>query len=190
MRCSAALASEAWLAAFNARCVAEGTPPLKTGFGLCTGSAFVGNVGSPTRLNYTALGDTVNLASRLEGTSKVYGVNVLCDESVKEAAGPGFVWRCLDVVAVKGKDKPTRVYEPLGEMGQVPSERLAFASVYEAAFEDYLARRFDAARARLEALALPWRDDVSVQRLIDLCRALASSPPPPTWDGVARMSSK
>jgi adenylate cyclase len=186
----AALASRDWLEGFNARCVKEGKPPLKTGFGLVTGTAFVGNVGSPTRLNYTALGDTANLASRLEGASKIYGVTILCDESVKEAAGEGFLWRCLDVVAVKGKDRPARVYEPLGLVGKVPPARIAFARAYEQAFENYLARRFDAALARLATLAPEQAHDVSVVRLTELCRALEGDPPAPDWDGVARLTAK
>jgi adenylate cyclase len=186
----AALASNTWLAEFNARCVAEGKPALKTGFGLASGQAFVGNVGSPTRLNYTALGDTVNLASRLEGASKTYGVGVLCDASVRDAVGPGYVWRCLDVVAVKGKERPARVYEPLGREGEVPAERLAFARAYEAALEDYVAQRFDVAEARLLTLAPAQREDVGVVRLLALCRAYRAAPPPADWDGVARLTTK
>jgi adenylate cyclase len=186
----AALESRAWLEAHTARCLAEGKPPLATGFGLATGEAFVGNVGSRARLNYTALGDVANLSSRLEGTTKLYGVVILCDESVRAATGEQFAWRCVDVVAVKGKTVPGRIYEPLGEAGAVDAETLAFARTYEAAFEDHLARRFDAALARLATLRGPRANDLSVRRLADLCRAYAKAPPPADWDGVARLTTK
>lgn len=186
----AALESRAWLEAHTERCLRAGTPPLATGFGLATGEAFVGNVGSRARLNYTALGDVANLASRLEGTTKLYGVTILCDESVKQATGEQFAWRCLDVVTVKGKTRPGRIYEPLGAAGAVDAPTLAFARVYEAALEDYLARRFDAALARLAALAGGRAQDVSVVRLAGLCRDLAAQPPPADWDGAARFATK
>lgn len=186
----AALAARDWLVGFEERCRAQGLPPLRTGFGISTGEAFVGNVGAPTRLNYTALGDMVNLASRLEGASKLYGAPILCSQAVKDDAGPGFVWRTLDVLAVKGKREGVRIYEPLGLVGQVSSQDLGFAEVWESAFASYLARRFDAALADLSMLRRERPHDAGVKRLIDLCQRYRAEPPPEGWDGVARLSAK
>jgi adenylate cyclase len=185
-----ALRQQEWLAGFETRCRAEGRPPLRTAFGLATGSAFVGNIGAPNRLNFTAIGDIVNLASRLEGACKVYGTPILAADGVRVAAGPGFAWRTVDVVAVKGKSEPVRVCEPLGLAGAVPEETLAFARAYEAALEDYLARRFGKARSILESMRDGRAADVSVRRLVDLCRRLEATPPPVEWDGVARLETK
>lgn len=186
----AALAMRDWLAGFNARCEREGLPPLRTGFGIATGDAFVGNVGAPSRLNYTALGDMVNLASRLEGASKVYGAEVLVAEPVKAAAGAGFVWRLLDVLAVKGKQQGVRVYEPLGTVETLAPGSADWLDAWHAAFEDYLARRFDAAEVRLAALERQRPHDLAVRRLLDACRRFHAEPPPPGWDGVARLDAK
>lgn len=182
----AALACDRALTAYEAECRAAGKPPLVTHFGLASGEAFVGNVGSRDRLNFTALGDVVNLASRLEGACKVYGTRILCADAVRRAAGDTFAWRLVDVVAVKGRATGERVHEPLGLAVEVPPARLAAARAYEAAFEAYLARRFDDALDRLAALA----PDPSVARLRAACAAFRASPPPPDWDGVARLVEK
>ncbi|MBL9089040.1 MAG: adenylate/guanylate cyclase domain-containing protein [Planctomycetia bacterium] len=182
----AALACDRALTAYEAECLAAGKPPLVTHFGLASGDAFVGNVGSADRLNFTALGDVVNLASRLEGACKVYGVRILCADAVRRAAGDAFAWRLVDVVGVKGRATGERVHEPLGPVAEVPPARLAAARAYEAAFEAYLARRFDDALGRLAALA----PDPSVARLRAACEAFRATPPPPGWDGVARLVEK
>ncbi len=186
----AALASRDWLAGFERRCAAEGRPALRTGFGLATGEAFVGNVGAPARLNYTALGDRVNLASRLEGASKLYGAQIVCDEATKAAAGPGLLWRTLDLLAVKGKHEPVRIFEPLGVADALPSAERGFAEVWESAFASYRERRFGEALAELAFLRRERPDDAGVRRLIDLCERFRAEPPPAGWDGVARLSTK
>lgn len=120
----------------------RGLPALPTRFGLNAGEAVVGNVGSPERLNYTVLGDTVNMASRLEALNGRYGTNVLATERVVEAAGTEFAWRLIDRVAVKGKTEAVAIYEPLGEASSVPAQTMRRAREYESALSAYAQGRF------------------------------------------------
>src|SRR4029079_17788098 len=91
--------------------------PLHTRFGLHRDRVMVGHFGAPDRMSFTALGDGVNLASRLEGLNKQYGTTIIASEAVHERAGDAFVFRLLDIVAVKGKSQGVRVYELLAAAG-------------------------------------------------------------------------
>jgi adenylate cyclase len=178
------------LAELNARWREQGKPELPTCFGLDVGPLVVGNVGSPSRLNYTVLGDTVNLASRIEGLNRRYGTEILASESLKDAAGDEWCWRLVDAVAVKGKREAVRIYELLGSRDDTSSERLEFARAYERAFEAYQTRQFDEAGKLLAELAARWPDDRSLESLQALCAQFGSKPPPLDWDGVARLDFK
>src|SRR5581483_9939073 len=125
----------------------EGRPPLVTRFGLHVTRAMVGNFGSPERLSYTAIGDGVNLASRLEGLNKEYGTTLVVSDAVVQREKDKFVFRKLDRVAVKGKAEAIFVYELLGEAGTVKS---AGAERYEEALAAYFRRDFDRAAQMLE----------------------------------------
>ena len=171
LRCRAAgdalAATEAW----------RGLPPFKTRFGLHCGTALVGHFGATDRLNYTAIGDAVNLASRLEGLNKLYGTTIIASEAIATAAGEAFVFRLLDIVAVKGKQHAVRIYELLGEQG---TARPAEAETYERAFALYLARDFSAA----SALLAPLTDDPPSRLLLARCRDFLHTPPGPAWNGT------
>jgi adenylate cyclase len=184
--CRAALACMAAARALYASPAWAGLPPLVTRFGLHTASVMVGHFGAPTRLSYTALGDGVNLAARLEPLCKQYGVVALASDAVVAAAGPDFVFRRIDRVAVKGKSKGIDVYELLGAAGDdIPL--LAAARQYEAAFEAYLASDFSAAIALLEPQA---GQDTPSAILLARCRAFAAEPPSADWGGVHVAASK
>jgi adenylate cyclase len=185
----AALACRARLAELNRAWEVEGVPPLPTRFGISTGDVVVGNVGSQARLSYTALGDSVNLASRLEGANSFYGSSILVSSSTFEQADIDVLWRRVDKVAVKGRSKPEIIFEPLGLEGEVEEEETAWARGYERAFDAYLGRRFGDAIEILNDLAIR-PGDLSAERLGSECRSLLENPPPDDWDGVSRFASK
>jgi adenylate cyclase len=161
----------------------KGLPSLFTRYGLHTARVMVGHFGAPERLAYTALGDGVNLAARLEPLCKQYGVGALASEAIVAAVGTGAgapAFRLVDKVAVKGKHVAVRVYELL------EGERTETVRIYEEAFTAYLARDFTRARDML--LALP--DDPPSCVLAARCAAMIADPPPADWDGIYVTTSK
>ena len=140
----------------------------------------VGHFGAPDRMSYTCLGDGVNLAARLEGLNKQYGTTLLVSDSVREAVGPAFEFRFLDVVAVSGKGQAVRVYELLGPTGE-SGPRVERARAYEAALALYLGRDFGRALAGFDAIAA---EDPPAAVLASRCRGFLEEPPPPEWDGT------
>ncbi len=184
----AVLSCRARLAELNRAWVERSLPALPTRFGLATGEAVVGNVGSPERLNYTVLGDTVNLASRLEALNGRYGTSILATRDVVEGAGAAFAWRRIDRLAAKGKAQPVDVFEPLGPADAVAPEHLDAARRYEAALALYAEGRFAEAVDALERLE--GEGDAATARLLELCRGFVAEPPPGPWDGVTRYDTK
>jgi adenylate cyclase len=178
------------LAILNAQWSAGGRPALPTRFGLATGPVVVGNVGSPARLVYTAVGDTINLASRLEGLNRFYGTWVLASDEVRRAGGDAFAWRQLDRVRAKGKQASIELYELLGRAGEVDRPLLEFSARYEEALGLYRRRRFSDAIRALERLAAEFPDDVSVARLLELTRGFQNRPPEEDWDGTTVFHEK
>ena len=161
----------------------SGLPRLVTRFGLHRARVMVGHFGAPTRLGYTALGDGVNLAARLEPLCKQYNVEVLVSEAIHERADDAFAFRRIDRVAVKGKTEGIVVYELLGEIGDAISP---VARTYEKALDAYLDRDF----ARAAELLEPQREDGPSDVLFERCRALEKKPPPATWGGVHVATTK
>jgi adenylate cyclase len=163
----------------------QGRPPFETRFGLHQGYAQVGHFGAPDRLNYTAVGDSVNLASRLEGLNKQYGTAIIASAAIFAATREEFDFRLLDKVAVKGKSDAIEVYELLGEKGAAAGMERTVAT-YESAFAAYTARKFTEA---MEILAAQPNDPPSCA-LGERCRTYHKMPPPPDWDGVFVSMSK
>ncbi len=178
----AALACQAKLAAMNAAEPAFAGQKLVMRIGLNSGEALVGNIGSRRRFNYTAMGDTVNLAARLEGANKVYSTAILASESLRRAAGDVCGWREVDRVRVMGRETPVLIFSPQEGAPDGPLQ-LEFATALEA----YRAGDFAAALARFRALAD--RDGVSAAFARRLERWRAEGPPGP-WDGVTSLDSK
>lgn len=169
---------------------ALGLPELDIGIGLNTGPMSVGNMGSTVRFDYTAMGDNVNLGSRLEGTNKQYGTHIIISEYTYAAAGSAVYARELDCVRVKGKHEPVRIYELLGR-GTVPASEKEFIDTFEKAIGLYKAQQWDAAIALFETVrsSLKKEDGPSIM-YIERCEHMRVSPPAADWDGVYVMKTK
>jgi adenylate cyclase len=180
--CEAALACvEATRALYQSK-EWRGQPALFTRFGLHEDDVLVGHFGAPARMSYTALGDGVNLAARLEGLCKQYGVMILVSEAIAAKVKDAFVLRKIDKVAVKGKSRAVMVYELIGRTGDLS---LA-ARAYERALDAYFARDFAGALGILGA----HKDDPPSTVLAERCARLREAPPGEAWDGVYIARSK
>ena len=169
--------------------VAEGREPMRLGVGICTGEASVGNMGSELRMAYTAMGDTVNLSSRLEGLTKQYGAGILVSESVREACGSFLTFRWIDTVRVKGRERPVRIYEPIGETALVQPEVLRAVDVFHEMIRLYQQGDFAGAKERLEKFAAEVPDDPVSAVYAGRIEFLLSNPPT-EWDGVTNFEEK
>jgi adenylate cyclase len=182
LACLGALRAARRLDRLNAEFIAEGGLPMPTRFGLHTGEAVIGNVGSIDRVNYTALGHTVNMASRFEKLNKRYGTTILVSENVREAAGDAFVFRFVDQTVPDGAHRPIIVYELLGtilpdEPELAPAaERLEALKIWEKARGSYEAGDWESAAAQLEALAAAAPDDRLFQVYLQRCHAKLEAP--------------
>jgi adenylate cyclase len=187
----AAVAMCANLAQFNAERAAAGLPQVSAGIGLNTGVVSVGNMGSDVRRAYTVIGDAVNLASRLEGLSRVYGVDIIASAAtVQQAAPAGHVWQELDRVRVKGRTQPVRIHTVrAGPDGHSPALAAELAD-WRYALGLWRAGRFKDFEAALAALQQR-NANFSLYRLYAERIALVlQSPPGPPWDGTALFDAK
>ena len=168
----------------------EGKMPMFTRIGIHTGVALIGNIGFEARLNYTAMGDMVNLGSRLEGLNKYYGTQILISEETYRSAREAIEARFIDLVAVKGKSIAVRVYELVCARGDLPPAQATLIAAYERAMELYLGREFAAAAEAFSKLAESHPKDEPTLVMLNRCRAFVSQPPAPEWKGEFVMESK
>jgi adenylate cyclase len=182
--CETALDMVAALARLRPHFEARGWAHLDLGVGINTGQMVVGNMGSKDRLIYTAVGDPVNVAARLEGLSKEYGVRVVVGDATVAAAPAAFVYRFLDLVAVKGRAAPLRCYEVLARAGELGPEARERLERYHRAIELYRSRQWAEALRLLDVLEGEDPADGPVALYRRRARALLAAPPPEDWDGV------
>jgi len=181
-----ALACQARLAAMAPDLERKFGKRIRMRIGLNTGPAIVGNMGSARRFDYTAIGDTINLASRLESAGKQYGVSLLAGEATLRKTGDALVAREADLVRVVGKKEPVRIFELIGERGRVSEDVLRRLDRFSAALILFRNRDFVGADAAFSALG----EDPVAAVYRDRCRALAETPPPADWDFVYNLKSK
>lgn len=178
MRAAAKKISAEWKAA--------GQPEFGVRYGLNTGVAIVGNMGATDKINYTAIGDNVNLASRLEGANKQYGTELMISEETFEKARAQVEARELDMLQVKGKLRPVRVYELLALKGQLSSELMKVRETFAEGLKLYRAQRFVEAKALFDALP----SDGPSRTFSARCARFLERPPAPNWDGTYEMQTK
>jgi adenylate cyclase len=177
------------LAQLNRGWEARGWPRLEIGCGLNSGPMVFGNMGSEQHLALTVMGDNVNLGSRLEGTNKTYGTNIIASESTVREAGDAIVVRELDLIRVKGREEAVRMYEILGAGDEQPRWEPVIRE-FESGLAHYRSRRWDDASACFERVLEAKPGDGPARLYLERCARFATDPPPPTWTGVTVMETK
>jgi adenylate cyclase len=194
--CSASLTMMKTVHAMQKQWEAEGKPRLDIGIGLNTGPASVGNMGSALHHAYTALGDTVNLSSRLEGLNKEYGTHILVNESTYAAVkDAGFLFRELDIIRVKGKLQPVTIYELVGKLADLQpdpkfTELQQRLREFAAARELYRRRDWQQAQHAFQEILDRTPDDGPSRMYWKRCQEYLFDEPPVGWDGVFTMTHK
>jgi adenylate cyclase len=188
--CRAALAMVARLAELQKNWVAEGLPAMEIGIGINTGMASIGSMGSALRFGYTAIGDNVNLASRLEGLNKVYGTTILISESTcVDIADPRMIIREIDFIRVAGKSLPVTIFEILSEQA-ANNDGKGLVEVFGRGREAYKARDWRAAKSAFEEVLQRWPKDGPARVFLDRCNEYLAEAPGVDWDGVYEMKHK
>jgi adenylate cyclase len=191
--CYAALGSQKLLKKLEKKWLPLGKPALPTRIGLHTGAAIVGNIGSNDRMNFTAIGSAVDIASRLEGANKFYGTKILASEDVERVARGRVLFRVIDKVAVKGKSIGIVIYEPLSTMGEDSEyySQIQLCAKTKEAFELYLERNFEKAIAKYKRIVDLFPEaERSITPLIERCSEYSKDPPPDDWDGTFHLTQK
>jgi adenylate cyclase len=158
--------------------------------GVATGEALVGSIGSEFMMSFTVMGDTVNLASRLESANKVYGTRCLVSQATIAAAGPAVEAREIDRLVVAGQTRPQTVFEIMGRGGELSAEQIALRGHYSEGLAAYRARHWDEATSALKAALAAAPGDGPCIVLLARAESLRDNPPSAGWDGSWHLDQK
>ncbi len=194
MACYTAIEMQQYMEVLRKKWTEEGQNELITNMkmrvGLNSGKAVIGNMGSAKRMDYTMMGDTVNLAARLEGANKFYGTYNMISDATYQMAKDSIDVRELDKIQVVGKKVAVVVYELLDKKGQVTGAKADGVAQYLKAMELYKQQKFDEAIKAFEAVFKSIPKDPPAKTYIDRCHILKDNPPGPDWDGRYVLTSK
>ena len=198
--CTTALAMQSALDRLREKWKGEGDWPeivysMRHRIGLNAGKMVTGNMGSEMRMNYTMMGDTVNLAARLESSAKQYGVYNFVGENIYENAKTDFLFRLLDFVRVKGKNIPVKVYELIDHKDNISNSNIELIKTFEKGLDLYYQQKWDQSISmftKAESLEEKFESRNTTPSLvyINRCKAFQDNPPSSDWDGVWTMTSK
>ncbi len=189
--CYAALDMQTALKELRQRWSDAGLPAIKSRVGINTGHVVFGNIGSEIRYDYTAIGDQMNLGSRLEGANKEYGTYIMISEFTYDQVRERVIVRDLDSIIVKGKSKPVKVFELVGRSNEPMSDNLRrMIECYQEGMRKYRQRQFAEAVSSFEQALTFIHTDEASRLYVKRCREFIAEPPPDDWDGTYTMKSK
>ena len=189
--CEAAVACQEKIAELNRKWIKEGKSALVTRIGISTGPTVVGNVGSHERMNYTVMGDNVNMASRLEGANKIYGAQIIVSERTYEATFGKFLFRPLGIAALKGKSKGMAIYELVGRKSEADDSCAAeLCENFTLGLKAYQAKNWNKACEIFMDLSVKFPQDAPTIFYLSRSEHFQINPPEKDWHGMESQTVK